>query len=403
MAGKRRAKVRESDIQGLKYFGKLVPLLERLHEVGCERDRAGNRELHYDQYTLLILLAMFSPIVSSLRALQQASELKKVQQRLGVGRVSLGSLSEAVQVFDPQPLREIVEELGASLPSPPRDPRLQELKHVVTLVDGTLLTALPQIAAAFWGGKPTGHRQFAWRLHTHFEVLRGQAVKVTLTDPVNGGENSERQVLKQGLEADRCYVTDRGFQSVALFNSIVAAKSSYVCRIQEKANLEVLRENPLSEEARGQKIVHDAVVWLNGKETLDHAVRVITLEVTPHVKRSGHKGNAGPANHGLMLIATNLLDVPAEIIALLYFYRWQIEIFFRFFKCVLGCQHLLSHHPDGILIQTYCAILACLLISLWTGRKPNLRTHEMFCWYMLGLADEEDLQRHVEKLNRHSR
>jgi len=43
MAGKRRKKVRERDVTGLEYFHKLLPLLERLHGVGCQRDRAGNR------------------------------------------------------------------------------------------------------------------------------------------------------------------------------------------------------------------------------------------------------------------------------------------------------------------------------------------------------------------------
>ena len=67
-------------------------------------------------------------------------------------------------------------------------------------------------------------------------------------------------------------------------------------------------------------------------------------------------------------------------------YRWTIEVFFRFFKHVLGCRHLLSHDPVGIQIQTYCAIIACMLINLWTGRKPTLRTYEMICHYFTGLA-----------------
>ncbi len=98
--------------------------------------------------------------------------------------------------------------------------------------------------------------------------------------------------------------------------------------------------------------------------------------------------------------ARNLLDVPAEIIALIYRYRWAIEIFFRFFKHILGCRHLLSHSQNGIEIQTYCAIIACLLISLWTGRKPTLRTYEMICFYFCGLASEEELLAHIAKLKR---
>lgn len=91
-------KLKESDITGLKYFDQLAPLLERLHEDGCQRDRAGNRTLHYDQYGMLMLLYLFNPIVTSLRGIQQASELKNVQRKLGCARASLGSLSEATSV-----------------------------------------------------------------------------------------------------------------------------------------------------------------------------------------------------------------------------------------------------------------------------------------------------------------
>lgn len=72
----------------------------------------------------------------------------------------------------------------------------------------------------------------------------------------------------------------------------------------------------------------------------------------------------------------------------------------RFFKHLLGCRHLLSHSQNGIEIQTYCAIIACLLISLWTGRKPTKRTYEMICFYFCGLASEAELLAHLAKLKR---
>ena len=66
--------------QGLKYLEQLDPLLKGLHEVGCARDIAHNRKLHYDQYCMLLLLFLFNPAVKSLRSLQQTSELKNVQK-----------------------------------------------------------------------------------------------------------------------------------------------------------------------------------------------------------------------------------------------------------------------------------------------------------------------------------
>ena len=136
MARKKREKVREEEIVQLKYFKILSKLLERLHDVGCERDRAGNRILHMDQYMSLLLLFMFNPTCSSLRALREASELKKVQRKLKVPRCSLGSLSEAARVFDGELLVELIGELANQLEPVNRDttlragPRLRRLRAV---------------------------------------------------------------------------------------------------------------------------------------------------------------------------------------------------------------------------------------------------------------------------------
>ena len=100
---------------------------------------------------------------------------------------------------------------------------------------------------------------------------------------------------------------------------------------------------------------------------LNQPLRILKIACTPHRKRSGHNGRGGPEQGEHLLIATNLLDLPAEVVALIYSRRWTVELFFRFFKHVLGCRHLLSHRPNGIEIQVYMAIIVCMLIALWTG------------------------------------
>lgn len=135
----------------------------------------------------------------------------------------------------------------------------------------------------------------------------------------------------------------------------------------------------------------------------NHKIRLICVKCTPHASRGKSKlGSTGGDSDGILRIATNLLGVPAEIIALIYSQRWIIEIFFRFFKQFLGCSHLISHSQNGIEIQVYCEIIACLLINLWTGRKPTKRTFEMLSYYFMGVASEEELLAHLAKLNRHS-
>jgi hypothetical protein len=403
----RRPDVTEADIQGLKYFDKLGPLLGRLHDVGCERDLAGNRQLHFDQYCQLMLLYLFNPIVTSLRGIQQASELKNVQRKLGCPRAALGSLSEAATVFDSERLKEIINELGAELKPLGRDARLKDLDRTLTLVDGTVLAALPKLIEASWRKETTGSGLVKWRLHAHFEVDRYVPTRIDVT-PDGGGEHDERAVLERTIESDRLYVMDRGYAKFALFNRIVKAESSYVCRLRDNSAYQVEQENPLTDADREAGVLSDQIVLLGqtGKAEArpDHKIRLVCIKCSPHTSRGKSSGGStGPDSDGILRIATNLLDVPAEIIGLIYSWRWTIEIFFRFFKHILGCRHLLSHSQNGIEIQTYCAIIACLLISLWTGRKPTLRTYEMICFYLCGLASEDELMRHIEKAKRHDR
>ena len=237
----RDCELRERDIQGLKYLETLLPLLQRLHDVGCQRDKAGNRKLHYDQYCLLILLFLFNPVVRSLRSLQQASLLKNVQRKLGCPRTSLGSLSEATDVFDPQRLEAIIGELLMQVPT---SAAISEghVKQTLTAVDGSVVKTLASLAEAAYLRDKNGTTHAGWRFHTHFEIDRKVPVKMDVTTALNGGKTDEKQVLRLRLEADRCYVMDRWYGEFALWNEIVAAGSSYVCRIRDNSDLARVRE-----------------------------------------------------------------------------------------------------------------------------------------------------------------
>ena len=102
----------------------------------------------------------------------------------------------------------------------------------------------------------------------------------------------------------------------------------------------------------------------------------------------------------VLLLATDLLDLPAELIALIYRCRWQIELFFRWFKIILKADHLLSQSRNGLTIVIYCALIASLLIVLWTGRKPTKRTYEMLCHYFAGWVEDDEWEAYLGRLRR---
>lgn len=392
----------EQDIAGLKYFRKLQPFLARLHEVGCERDVAGNRDLHMDQYCTLILIWLFSPLVDSLRGLQQASELEKVRQKFGVGRASLGSLSESVTIFDPEPLKQIAAELSQQVPGPKSSP-FDAVAQPIVAVDGSVIDTVVQVARLAWLPKAKGKTLSAYRLHTHFEVLRGVPTRIDVTPAKPKGEADERAVLERSLQSDRCYVLDRGYAKFTLWNAIDALESSYVGRVRDNSTYVVKTTNELSAADRAAGILSDEVVLLGLSKPLaarpNHPVRLVTVAATPHTSRGRYRGSStGPSCDGMLRIATNRLDLPAQLVSEIYRLRWLIELFFRMFKQLLGCRHLLSTKHQGVEIQSYCAIIACLLILIHTGRTPTKRTFEMITFYLVGWASLEELERHIEKL-----
>jgi hypothetical protein len=393
-------------IGGIKRLKHLLPLLAGLREVGCARDTAGNRRLHFDEYVTLVLLYLLNPMIDSVRALQRAAAVERVADQLGVRRFSLGSFSESVRVFDPQKLKAVIAQLAGELRPVNADPRLKtHLSHALTIADGTVLDAIAKVASAMWLPLLDGTAKYAWRLHVQLDFDTFVPADVELTDARNGGDSSEKRVLRGKLAAGRCYVTDRGFVQFTLFNEVNAIGSSYVCRAKENILFDVSEERPVGGAAAGAGVTRDAVVRMglgskSGRRP-DHPIRMIVIKAEPHRKRGGRRGKtAGPANHGSVVILTNLLHVPAEIIALIYRYRWAIEIFFRFFKQVLGCRHLVSQKPEGILIQVYCAVIACMLINLWTGRRPDKGTVEMLGWYLAGVATEAEVLAYVDRPDR---
>jgi hypothetical protein len=383
MARKPSKPVTAKDLQGFKYFEAVVPLLAELRGTGTSRDKAGNRRLFFDQYAALLLLYFFNPILTSLNGLQQATSLQKVQKITGCDRVSAGSLSEAQGVFDATVLEGIFAELVERVAPVTPKPEWAALKDL-TAVDGSLLPACSRMAWALW----VDENNRAAKMHVHFEVLRGIPVKVTVTP----GNSSETVQLRGVLVANRLYALDRGYAEYQLFQDIVDVGSSFIGRIRNNAVWEVVEERPVSVEAHAAGVRSDQVVWLgcaSSGEVFKQKVRVVAV-ATGKVDLNGEPE--------VLLLATDKLDLEAELVAVGYCFRWSVELFFRWFKCILGRRHLLSESRNGLTIQIYMAMIASLLISLWAGKKATKRTYEMFCFYFSGWATEEDLRAHLEKL-----
>jgi hypothetical protein len=400
-------------LHGFKQLKRVAGLLSKLHAVGCTRDKAANRELHFDDYVLLVLLYLFNPMLDSLRMLQKAAELPELQQRLGIKRFALGSFSESCRVFEPAMLQHVVDQLAAGLLPIDRQELLRQLPGKLTLVDSTVIQTLCTVAEAMFLPLGDGRHRHAFRLHLQLDVDHHVPGSWEITAPKNTGKSDEKSVLRRRLEPGHTYVMDRWYAQFVLWNDIQAKGSSYVCRVRDNSVYEVIENRVLDEPALEAGLISDQLVkiGLSKKpgERADHPTRLICVRCTPHQKRGKGKcrggGQSGPASDGVLRIVTDLLDVPAHVIAFLYEYRWMIEVFFRFLKQILGCRHLISTRIEGIQIQVYAAdfgelsraVICCLLLNTLTGRKPTKWMVTLMALYLQGLASDEDVLRELNK------
>jgi hypothetical protein len=386
MAKKPRPPLQPGQLQGFKSFAVVGSLLERPRPVGTQRDRAGNRDSFLDQYAGLLVLYSFSPVLTRPRGLQQATTPDEGQHLLGCRRLALGPLSEASRVFDPEPVREILAERAQRVAPAPLPTEWPALRHL-TAADGSLLPALPRVAGALW--QDEAHR--AATPHRHCEVARARPVQATVT-PGNAGEVT---TLRHHLQPGRWYVLDRGYAAYRLSRGILGAGSSFVVPLQDDAAFPVAQERPVPPAARAAGVARDVVVSRLGtphhEDEVGRALRVVVVT-------TGKTNPGGTPN--VLVLVSDRLGLAAELVALAYRGRWSVELFLRWLKCVLGGRHLLGESLAGVTIQVYVALIASRLVTLGTGRKPTKRAFEMFCFYFMNWASAEELQRHLEQLQK---
>jgi len=337
--------------------------------LACAGDSAATtHQLSASDYLSLQLFALLNPALKSARSLCVASRFERVQQEVCRQPVKLASFSEMQHVCDPELLAGLLRDLAAQALPTYGDARLRAQVGELIANDGTLLPALPRMAWALWQNP----RNRAGKLHLEFSVWRQVPVEWTVT-PAN---TCERLVWKTKLKKGVCYVNDRNYShDYRLIQAVQQSGASFVLRLHNNAVVEKLAPaRPLSTADRAAGVVEDVHVRL-GTNPDAPVGRLVRVEADGHV----------------FLLFTNREDLDADLVSLIYRHRWQIELFFKWIKCILGCRHWLAESPAGMTLQIYCALIASVLLVLWTGRKPTLRQWEALQLYWLGWVSLEEL------------
>ena len=371
-------------LQGRSYLKRLGQMILSLRTAEAH----GNRDLHFDDIVIVLLLGFFNTHIRSLRKLEMYSQVPGVRQRLTVDRVCRNTLSEGLKFFDPTLLRPLVERLYQELPrSTSLEPDLQAIYDKLVAYDGSYFRVPADVLWAIHEKSRYHHAGRQVRLNLHFCLATGAPQGIR----VDGDGDSEAQGLLEHIEPGMIYIGDRGIFSAAGVHGIIKAKADVVLRVREHVKFTVVSERELVPKDQEHHVLSDSLGYLT--------VAARSGDEPPVSLRQIYITNPKNPDEPIRLI-TSMLEIPAHIVAMIYLRRWDIELFFRWLKVHANFEHMISHSPRGVETWMYVAMIGTLLVSLYTGEQPNTYMFTAMQLIVTGEATYEDMAPALARLKR---
>ena len=398
---------RLEQLTGRKELHVLKDILARLSQQAGH----GNRILEAHHVLLLHLLGFYNPMMRSLRTFELASQNQHVQEVVGLERVCRSTHSDFLAVADPEILMPVVQALRKKVPEAAKwrgDEDLGALLENVVAYDGSYFDVPVSVAWAMQmhmshsaaGAKKTRScsgkekqadrqmrkRMARIRLNLHWATRRGVPMGVSL----DGAKGSESAAFIKALESDVIYVIDRGIFSFKCLEELHKHNSHYVARLKANIPFDPQQQRPLSAEDAAHGVVSDCTGYFPGSRN-HKAPHLLVREIVI----------VDPTRPGRAIrLITDLLELPAHIIGLLYQQRWQIELFFRWLKVHNHFAHMVTHSREGVHFVFYVMTIALLLHTLLHGRPPSKYDVMVYQMAFMGGAIDPGMMAGLARLER---
>lgn len=325
-------------------------------------------DYHYDTFnTLAHLQTMIYAHINEIKSLRTL-EVALNSQKIGVlTKIKRSTLSDANTNRNSECFFWILEQLLSMLPRRVR----KEIKRVVRILDSSPIQ-LRGYGYDVWSNLNATRHIRGFKLHVEYDLALQSPTKVTTSHP---NVNDSTMGREWPIVKDTIYVFDKGYYDYNWWWSINKKPAYFVTRL--KKNAVIIKE--AKQAANGENIIEDGTFKFKitrprgGKRNLyTEDLRYVI------VKREGKKP---------LVLATNLLDMPAEMIATLYKTRWEIELFFKWIKQNLKLKKFLGKSANAVKIQIATALIAYLLVNMFksdTNNRLSLQLTLTWARYNLG-------------------
>lgn len=298
-------------------------------------EQAGSESLFFQDFTLKLIFAHVMKF-GSLRILITELKSNETAEKLGFEPTPYSTLKEGFSRFDANFFQQAFQFIlkNSSWLS---IPAIDEL-GIFKLVDGSIF---PNISSMDWATyKKTKN---AIRLHMSFELNRMIPTEFIAT----AANFSERKFLQSIVQQGITYIADRGYFSFDLAAHIAKSEAFFIFRVKGNYLFSVCQDLAIT------SLSGMPACFINVKDQL------ITFDNDEHAQT--YRMVCFTVLNSDFMICTNRTDLSTLEIIMLYAYRWQVELLFKFIKRTLNGIHLFNLSPNGVNIHFYVLLITALL------------------------------------------
>lgn len=308
-----------------------------------------NSDYYYDTFKtyehLQTMIYVHLNQITSLRTLEVAINNQ------GPGfctKVSRSTLSDANRKRQSDCFLWLLEKLFVLLPKKQK----KEFSKIVRALDSSPIQLKGY--GYEWAKQNATSRCEGLKLHVEYDLGLACPTKIQLSYP---NLNDSSMGKKWSIEEHIVYVFDKGYCDYDWWWSINEKNAFFVSRLKVNASIQIQQSFEVKENA---SILEDGLFrFSNPKPRGGKKNRYTSLARRVSVAREGKEP---------LILVTNLLNEPAEIIAELYKSRWEVELFFKWIKQRLKIKKFLGKSENAVKIQLITAIIAYILLFLFKNQ-----------------------------------
>jgi len=192
------------------------------------------------------------------------------------------------------------------------------------------------------------HDKGGIKMHTLYEVNTDIPAFVYISD---ASIHDSKAMPKIPYTSGSYYVFDRAYMALFNLHAIHKGGAYFVVREKRKMRFRIVEDKYYNNPESG--ILADQLIELTGYCSHKHYPEALRRVVFYDIEGSR-----------LFVFYTNNLQVTAEGVALLYKYRWRVELFFKWIKQHLYVKEFYGTSENAVKIQIYCAIITYCLVAI---------------------------------------